>query len=325
MATALIVDDSKLARVLASRLLREAGYETVEAENDRQGVDRALELQPDVILMDMLMPVMDGIEALTELQQRGMNIPVIVLTADIQATVRETCLNLGAAGFLIKPVNKANLMAALVPLQKRFRSSQLEVSDDQKDAFREILNIGVGKAASSLSEMLDCPIKLEVPVVSVYTADAIVHGIRELSAERLASVRLDFRGQVNGTAALIFPPVSAVKLVSGLTGEVPGSPDMDSVMAGTLNEVGNVVLNCVMGTVGNLLYTHFDYYLPNYLEGSLSELMGSRAPHEQGVLIVVQTVFTVESMQAEGSVFLIFDLESFDAMMEGLSRHYAVK
>jgi chemotaxis protein CheC len=88
--------------------------------------------------------------------------------------------------------------------------------------------------------------------------------------------------------------------------------------------VGNVVLNCVMGTLGNLLYTHFDYSLPSYLEGSLFNLMGSRAPDEHGVLIVVQTVFTVDELQAEGSVFLVFDRESFEAIMAGLARHYSV-
>ncbi len=324
MATALIVDDSKLARVLASKLMREAGYETIEAQNGRQGIERATELHPDVILLDMLMPEMDGVQALAEMKEMGMDIPVIMLTADIQVSVKETCLNLGAAAFLNKPVNKKKLMAALVPIQQRRQSTQMVVTEDQKDAFKEILNIGVGKAASSLSEMLDCPIKLEVPVVSVYAADAIIHGVKELSAERLASVRLDFKGQVNGSAALIFPPVSAVKLVGSLTGEIAGSPDMDSMMAGTLNEVGNVVLNCVMGTVGNLLYTHLDYSLPAYFEGSLFELMGSKAPNEHGILIVVQTVFTVEELKAEGSVFLVFDVESFETMMTGLAQHYAV-
>ncbi len=117
MATALIVDDSKLARIMASKLLHEAGFETIEAENGRLGVERASELRPDVILLDMLMPEMNGVQALEAMKDLGMDIPVIMLTADIQASVKETCLNMGVAAFLNKPVNKSKLMAALAPIQ----------------------------------------------------------------------------------------------------------------------------------------------------------------------------------------------------------------
>ena len=66
---------------------------------------------PDCILTDLLMPEMDGVSLLAALQNLGFNLPVIVLTADIQESKRKQCEELGAAGFLAKPPQSKVLLA----------------------------------------------------------------------------------------------------------------------------------------------------------------------------------------------------------------------
>ena len=61
--------------------------------------------------------------------------------------------------------------------------------------------------------------------------------------------------------------------MAALTGEVPAAPSLNAVMAGTLNEIGNIVINGVIGTIGNILAKPFDFSVPNYVEGKLQELL----------------------------------------------------
>lgn len=184
----------------------------------------------------------------------------------------------------------------------------------QLDALKEIVNTGVGRAAAALNEMVDSPIELAVPAVSLLEATA--EEIVVLGSGPIAWVQLDFRGAISGTAALVFPPASAVKLVAALTGISPDTPSLDGVMAGTLNEVGNIIVNSVIGTLGNILAKPFEYSLPNYLEGTLHDLLHQVNLPETPTILLVQTHFQIRNLSVEGNIFLIFELGSFDALLE---------
>ena len=99
----LIVDDSRFILASEGKALREYGYDVIEANNGIIAIEKAQAESPDCILLDLLMPDIDGLEVLTRLKAAGISIPTIVLTADIQETTRKKCLELGAADFLNKP------------------------------------------------------------------------------------------------------------------------------------------------------------------------------------------------------------------------------
>lgn len=113
MARILIIDDSSFQRGIIRKTLLQAGYETVEAKNGREGLLQAHDAAPDLILLDLVMPEIDGFAVLTELQKQQNRVPVVVVTADIQEITREQCLALGAAGFLNKPVKTEDLITAV--------------------------------------------------------------------------------------------------------------------------------------------------------------------------------------------------------------------
>ncbi|MBT3384468.1 MAG: response regulator [Prolixibacteraceae bacterium] len=79
------------------------GHEVIEAGGGALGLEKIGETNPDCIICDLLMPEVSGFMVLEELQKKGNTIPVIILTADIQDSVRETCLSLGARVVLNKP------------------------------------------------------------------------------------------------------------------------------------------------------------------------------------------------------------------------------
>ena len=113
MPTILIVDDSGFQRAFLRKTLTESGYTVLEAGNGDEALAVADAERPDAILTDLIMPDMRGLALLETLEQRGSEIPVVVLTADIQQRVQEQCLELGAARVLHKPVRPELLTETL--------------------------------------------------------------------------------------------------------------------------------------------------------------------------------------------------------------------
>jgi CheY-like chemotaxis protein len=107
MSKILIVDDNGLNLRLACAVLAQAGHETLSAANGREGVDAAISERPDLILMDMRMPVMNGEEAMKEIKAdaRTRGIPVAALTASAMSGEREHLLAMGFDGYISKPID----------------------------------------------------------------------------------------------------------------------------------------------------------------------------------------------------------------------------
>lgn len=107
--TILVVDDTDLNRQFVMLTLGKLGYEVVEAENGRQALEVIGSRHIDIVLLDITMPQMDGIEVLTQLRKRYsiLELPVIMFTADDQEQHIVEALSLGANDYLFKPVNPA--------------------------------------------------------------------------------------------------------------------------------------------------------------------------------------------------------------------------
>lgn len=107
---ALIVDDAVFNRRLLAAMLAVNGIRSIEAENGKEALDKLDEVTPDIILLDIMMPVMDGFQTLSIIKQRGYTFPVIILTADCQESTKEICLEMGASYFVTKPIRHENIL-----------------------------------------------------------------------------------------------------------------------------------------------------------------------------------------------------------------------
>ena len=113
MSRVLITDDSLLQRKTLSAIVAEAGHQVETACNGQEALEKIQANPPDCLLLDMLMPIMDGVQVLEQLESRGVQLPVIVLTADVQEWLKDRCLELGVQTFLNKPVKQDQLRQAL--------------------------------------------------------------------------------------------------------------------------------------------------------------------------------------------------------------------
>ena len=109
----LVVDDSGLARRSTRRVLETAGYTVVEAEDGLAALERYFVEKPAVVVLDLVMKGMYGLDVLAKLREMDPAARVVVLSADIQASSRELVAAAGATGFLNKPASGSDLVAAV--------------------------------------------------------------------------------------------------------------------------------------------------------------------------------------------------------------------
>lgn len=118
--TVLLVDDSPIMRRYVARTLQMTGLETTihEAENGREGIERALDLVPDLVITDLNMPEMSGVELIEKMHASTQlrRIPVMVLTADRSPARPAEVLGCGASTYLTKPVTPQTLRRELLAL-----------------------------------------------------------------------------------------------------------------------------------------------------------------------------------------------------------------
>jgi len=115
MSKILIVEDNEMNRDMLSRRLERKGYEVVMAEDGQKGVDMSKSENPDLILMDLSLPVMDGWEATSTIKadNNTKDIPIIVLTAHAMAGDREKALEAGADEYDTKPIDFKRLLGKI--------------------------------------------------------------------------------------------------------------------------------------------------------------------------------------------------------------------
>ncbi|MGR6871125.1 response regulator [Pseudomonas sp. HK3] len=120
MATILIVDDSATMMEGHKRILEKLGHTVHSAEDGAQGVEKAIELQPDLILMDVVMPNMNGFQATRKISKDAAtkHIPVVIVTSKDQETDIMWGKRQGASDYLIKPADEAQLKETVERLLK---------------------------------------------------------------------------------------------------------------------------------------------------------------------------------------------------------------
>ena len=113
MPSILAVDDSLMMRKFIAMSLASEGYDISEANGGTEALEMVNDSPPDCVVLDLLMPGVNGIDVLKRLKEKHISIPVIVMTADVQESTQNRCVELGAFRVLNKPPKSEELCTAI--------------------------------------------------------------------------------------------------------------------------------------------------------------------------------------------------------------------
>lgn len=204
----------------------------------------------------------------------------------------------------------------------------MNLSEEQRDLLTELINIGVGRGASSLNQMLGTHISLSVPTIQVLDTTSSEMQTLLNAYSKQSSVHMSFSGGFLGSSLLTFSPESAMILVNSILeaelGDSLADDDMedeiDSLQASALVEVGNIVINGVLGSLSNGLGVHLQYTVPSYEEASLESFLRQSNEENIQLLILAKTLFKSQSLDLTGEIFLLLELSSLHEFVSLLDR-----
>ena len=145
MAKILVAEDARNIRGILADILSDAGYDVIEASDGGMALDKACQDDPDLVLLDVTMPVMDGFEVLKGLRENPdtQTIPVVLLTAMAATKGEHAALNLGADHYVTKPWEDETLQAVIrVALRDGNKAKDEEADEPNEPAPIKVIRIG---------------------------------------------------------------------------------------------------------------------------------------------------------------------------------------
>jgi chemotaxis protein CheC len=189
----------------------------------------------------------------------------------------------------------------------------LKVSELERDAITELANIAVGRAASSLRQIVGYEVLLTVPSVDILSRDAAATIIAKPGNRALVAICQDFDGPISGRALLIFPEANSLELVRAIIGRDMPLEDIMDLEDAALLETGNIILNSYVATIANILKRGLNMSLPSVLRGDGKMLFGDSAVEESLVLFLYIN-FEISKKAIKGYLALLMDLPSLEAL-----------
>ncbi|SFS43672.1 response regulator transcription factor [Paenibacillus sp. 453mf] len=132
----IIDDDDKIISMLRRGLAFE-GYDVLTASNGAEGLQKMLEVEPDVVVLDVMMPKVDGFEVCRRLREGGSSVPILMLTAKDEIEQRVKGLDLGADDYLVKPFALEELLARVRALLRR--KTETNESSNNRLTFEDVI------------------------------------------------------------------------------------------------------------------------------------------------------------------------------------------
>jgi chemotaxis protein CheC len=182
------------------------------------------------------------------------------------------------------------------------------LSEIERDALTELSNIAMARAASSLRQMVDSEVVLSVPAVDILTNQEATKLVSKPDNPPLVAVRQDFAGAFSGRALLIFPETNSLELVRAVVGRQLALEDVADLEDEALAEIGNIILNCWVATIANLLKSALRMSLPVVIRSESSRMFES-AP--SNLVLFLHIKFEIRQEEIRGYVALLMDIPSF--------------
>lgn len=313
----LVCDDSNMARKQLLRALPADWPVTIEqAVNGLEAMVILRMGKTDVLLLDLTMPEMDGYEVLAALKAEGLSCKVIVVSGDVQEQAVARVMELGALAFVQKPADPDLLkktlsdlgllttgQGALVP-----RAPGIEPSISFPDAFREVINVAMGRAAALLARVLEVFVRLPVPNVNIFEAGELHMALADLQrGDDLTAVCQGFiGGGIAGEALLIFHDSEVDDMARLMRWFSPDYSAMEMLL-----DLSTVLIGACLGGIAEQIDVQFSKSHPMVLgeHASIEELIRLNRPRWKSTL-AVEVSYSIEGHNIHFDLLLLFTEDS---------------
>ena len=327
MALILIADNSASERQRLRQIMEAGDHIVVEADNRPYCLEIIEVHRLDGALLNPFLSGTEEIEweLLQALQTR--EIPAIALAEDKREQVSRHCLEHGvfavlgkypsaleleqtvAAALSGKPLSQSPSQSATLQLSSAQKQEDVEIFSSL-DTLKNLVGIGIEQAQVTLNELTDSPIQFQPPILETLTLQSLQEQLQELfGCESISVTQLPFSGGFSGTSQLFFLTDSADALTEAITGETPDSPDFDQAKAEMLTEIGNIVLNGIMGTMSNAMTKSLEFSVPSYIEDTIDNLLRAHYLDSQKTILFAQAGFAIEELNVTGDIILFFQVD----------------
>lgn len=202
----------------------------------------------------------------------------------------------------------------------------ITLTELENDTISELINIGVGRAASSLSEMVDQPVELTVPRIAFVERFSDTDFARS-PTEVVSAVSQTFDGPFAGEAMLVFPEERSLELVRSLLKVDVPLDALTDLEQEALMEVGNIILNACLGSISNVLGEPINCSMPSFRKRESRTLLdGAETSAGQGnmpILMILHVQFMLRQNDIDGYVLFVMDLDSIQMLRELVRRFLA--
>lgn len=196
------------------------------------------------------------------------------------------------------------------------------ITPEQQDALSEMINIGFGRAAATLSVLVGQRVLLEAPRVELFTISELRSVLVPLSTGNEIIVHQIFKGTLSGDTLLFMDIQSATVLVDLLSGGQGVSHGLTDYDREAMLEIGNILLNSYIGSFANLINTPIAFAVPNLCDESLDDML-IRFELDDGQLaytLLVKTEFHFTNRSIGGYVILIIGISSLEELFKAIER-----
>lgn len=189
----------------------------------------------------------------------------------------------------------------------------MQLTHHQLDALRGLVHAGIDRGVCVLNELAPTSLRIETAAIQVLNRGQLPDGFGG-ETDQLCEVLMPFNGTLEGEARGYFSLEEAGRLVGFFTGKRQGSIPIDTLEAGTLNELTNIVLNGVMGTISNQLELNLIYQVPGVREGDRN-MVAPSCNSRPFAILQVPINFLADGLQAGGVIALYIEERSFQELI----------
>lgn len=322
----LICDDSGFARRQMARSIPDGWDVNISfAEHGEEALTLIRAGKGDVMFLDLNMPVMDGYETMAQIRQHDLPCMVIVVSGDVQEQAREKMLSLGAIDFIRKPIDNEKLSDILAAYgiyngdtsaDKRQVDSLAPTSapfDEKLDAYREMVNIAMGRAGENLAQLLGEFIDLPIPNVNLLESNELSMAIAEINQnESVSAVSKGFvSGGIRGEALVIFNDTNTQNIVELLKYDSyasSGNVELEALM-----DVSNILMGACLNGLSEQLNLSFSLTHPVLLgqHQGLAALLSDNVKR-WGKVMAVEIGYAIKARNISFDLLLLFPDQAMD-------------